>query len=738
MGSPDFLSAFLLALTVHLSCSVLVTTVTVRGSDCWVSMYSDAAAAAAAPASLYAYDGLVGLNAKSAAFTSSAVQGPRFGGTRHTFFRAPVKDVKDAAGFWTFLAQHVWSIVCPPKAFTVFCECSGSPSFGSSGFKKFVVEPWTSGRLMPCKTEPMIYKLSGPLTWTSATAFEVGVDNLQSHHLAVRDFEGTSMMESIAKPSVFVLATENESPLSFADDDMLNVFAEIADTFAPAPGGTASPAVVADLPDRPVSPAVHLMSGHKYVMEALPSDMSAAKADVFGVPVEPILSRLAWPIHYAHRGVSMSTLTALQLRRLRSYANVVAHVLACVAANFKCDLLLPNVWTVGAFVSGSPVAMPAGSHVDLTSAQIAAAGPDCWTVVGTSVLLPSSRVLPARSDCVTELGSACDPAFPDVFMPVFGLNVDHEHIKGALDTGVAAGFAAFLIHCASEHVATITGIAAGKIAAVSFLTMCHNPLMLGADDSESILDIIRSAAPAPAAGATVGPLVGPAAGAQVEPAAGPPAAAPIGPVAAPVADPLIHGDITCDDCHVSFTHSDDFVDHIVQHTKCIFCDFMALPSIVVDHIGKKHSNPVGPAAAGGPLAPLAPPVPNLGHVLENAGRPYSALKKAWDLIAESNEFPPVSDVPAPVSDKKLRSIITEMKSNRFAKPMPGTAKRGGTLFRDPNLKKPLLMRELQDAAMYGISSDQIYEHLNAMGLFYVRTKGAKRARTDSDDDAYDV
>jgi hypothetical protein len=733
MGSPDFLSAFLLALTVHLSCSVLVTTATVRGSECWVSMYSDAAAGVSAPASLYAYDGLVGLNAKSTAFTSSAVQGPRFGGTRHTFFRAPVKDFKDAAGFWTFLAQHIWSIVCPPKAFTVFCECSGSPSFGSSGFKKFVVEPWTSGRLMPCKTEPMIYKLSGPLTWTSATAFEVGVDNLQSHHLAVRDFEGTSMMESIAKPSVFVLATENESPLSFGDDDMLNVFAEIADTFAPAPGGTASPAVVADLPDRPVSPAVHLMTGHKYVMEALPSDMSAAKADVFGVPVEPILSRLAWPIHYAHRGVSMSTLTAIQLRRLRSYANVVAHVLACVAANFKCDLLLPNVWTVGAFVSGSPVALPTGSHADLTSAQIAAAGPDCWTVVGTSVLLPSSRVLPSRSDSVTELGSACDPAFPDVFMPVFGLNVDHEHVKGALDTGTAAGFVAFLIHCASEHVATITGIPSAKIAAVSFLTMCHNPLMLGADDSETILDIIRSAAPVPVAVPPPAPAAAP-----VGPVAPPMAPAPTPPpVAAPAPDPLIHGDITCDDCHLSFTHSDDFVDHVVQHTKCIFCDFTALPSIVVEHIGKKHSGPVAPAAPIAAGAPPAPPAPHLGHVLENAGRPYSALKKAWDLIAD-HEFPPVADVPAPVSDKKLQSIISDMKSNRFAKPMPGTAKRGGTLFRDPNLKKPLLMRELQHAAMYGISSDQIYEHLSAMGLFYVRIKGAKRARTNSDDDLYDV
>ena len=393
------------------------------------------------------------------------------------------------------------------------------------------------------------------------------------------------------------------------------------------------------------------------------------------------------------------------------------------ARTFKREAV-PTLWTVGAFSVAAQAGPPAapGAVEDHYSAGLMAAGAELWGPVG-AIVLEAPKGLSSPGVPVSELGWA-DDATSDLIVPVFGLNVAHPFVSGPVDASLSGSMAAVFIDAAVAHVSAMTGIDRAPLASASFITMHHNSLMLSCDDAEAVRAMVTGAVPS---------VPGPAVAAPVGPAAagGGPIAAPIAaPMPAPVAAPVEHvvplpdtvpNLLSCFDCETCFNTSDEFVAHVLERQKCMFCDVSLCPMKMLEHIGEAHALAEPAGGAGG-----------AAEKIKHAGHKHTTLKKAWDLI---EEFPFVAHVSEAVSNTKMKSLVATVRAGRFAKPPPGTASRGGVMYRDPKLKLPLLLRELRDAAQFGVTPEQVYDVLETYGqLYIVKESGAKRRRGGSSDE----
>jgi hypothetical protein len=105
---------------------------------------------------------------------------------------------------------------------------------------------------------------------------------------------------------------------------------------------------------------------------------------------------------------------------------------------------------------------------------------------------------------------------------------------------------------------------------------------------------------------------------------------------------------------------------------------------------------------------------------ESAAKGQSTVMAAWNLILEQNDFPVVRHASEQEKIKKTRNIVSRMRGNRFAKPLEGTAHRGGNN-RDPKEKMIHVFRELKEAAWCGINRDEFFNLMNETGVLYTKT-----------------
>jgi hypothetical protein len=134
------------------------------------------------------------------------------------------------------------------------------------------------------------------------------------------------------------------------------------------------------------------------------------------------------------------------------------------------------------------------------------------------------------------------------------------------------------------------------------------------------------------------------------------------------------------------------------------------------------------ASAAPERSPAASSAAPATVVHRNKGDRYSTVKYAWDSL----QYPSVVYAPSSVKQKKLKSLLSDIRGNRFAKPPKGTCRVGGNN-RDPEAKKPHLLREMQEAAGCGISRDEFLNILNSTDIFYTKTPGSARIVTDGDE-----
>jgi hypothetical protein len=114
---------------------------------------------------------------------------------------------------------------------------------------------------------------------------------------------------------------------------------------------------------------------------------------------------------------------------------------------------------------------------------------------------------------------------------------------------------------------------------------------------------------------------------------------------------------------------------------------------------------------------------------EKSGENFSTVQNAWNLITE---IPILGHVSAEAKAKKLKTLLSSMRGNRFAKPPEGSAKRGGNN-RDVSEKKVHVLREFMEASSYGITKDEFYDLMKAGGVLFTKS-AAKKSRVSDEDD----
>jgi hypothetical protein len=147
-----------------------------------------------------------------------------------------------------------------------------------------------------------------------------------------------------------------------------------------------------------------------------------------------------------------------------------------------------------------------------------------------------------------------------------------------------------------------------------------------------------------------------------------------------------------------------------------------------DYLDAAPAAPIpAPAAPALPPSSTAPAAP-----APSAARPgpkrrikerFTTVKLAWDEI--NDQYPECRNMGEEARRLKMKSIESEIRGNRFAKPPKGTCGAGGN-HRDFRAKVPYLMREMQEAANSGVSKNDFYHLLANTDIFYTKAAGRDR------------
>lgn len=125
-----------------------------------------------------------------------------------------------------------------------------------------------------------------------------------------------------------------------------------------------------------------------------------------------------------------------------------------------------------------------------------------------------------------------------------------------------------------------------------------------------------------------------------------------------------------------------------------------------------------------------PPKKKMKYVIKSNNN-FSTVQNAWNLIIET---PVLGHVSAESKARKMKTLLSNMRGNRFAKPPEGSAKRGGNN-RDVEEKKIHVLREFVEASSFGVTREEFYDLMKLGGVLY--TKSGKRNIDQEDDGIHD-
>jgi hypothetical protein len=137
-----------------------------------------------------------------------------------------------------------------------------------------------------------------------------------------------------------------------------------------------------------------------------------------------------------------------------------------------------------------------------------------------------------------------------------------------------------------------------------------------------------------------------------------------------------------------------------------------------DYLDSKPVMPGMPVSAHSSAASAPAAASSAPAQKRKSGDRFSTVKLAWDNI--ESQYPEIRQVSEETRRSKLKSIESEIRGNRFAKPPKGTCGAGGNN-RDFRAKVPHLMREMQEAAYAGVSKHDFYHLLSTTDIFYTKT-----------------
>jgi hypothetical protein len=146
-----------------------------------------------------------------------------------------------------------------------------------------------------------------------------------------------------------------------------------------------------------------------------------------------------------------------------------------------------------------------------------------------------------------------------------------------------------------------------------------------------------------------------------------------------------------------------------------------------DYLDTAPAPAAAPAAAPAsmPAAPASVPA-SAPAARRKTGDRFSTVKLAWDSI--ESQYPECRNASEETRRLKLKSIESEIRGNRFAKPPKGTCGAGGNN-RDFRSKVPHLLREMQEAAYSGVSKHDFYHLLSITDIFYTKNRHPRSRRS---------